>query len=185
MRSEITRPILFKNYRGATQVDEIDCAIWEAARATSAASSFFKHITIQNQRFTDGATGYNNPIDLVLEEACQVWPDATTRIERLVSIGTGRPELRAFGNNLKQLGASLIKISTDTQNAADRFERTAFRDHHLHGKYFRFDVSHGLGDVGLESSREKGKIVAATNNYLNEHTVNLSCRAFAIETPSM
>ncbi|CZR51766.1 uncharacterized protein PAC_01643 [Phialocephala subalpina] len=183
LRTEITTPVRFRSYRSPTQVDEIDCAIWEAGRATSAASSFFSYITIGDQEFTDGATGFNNPIDIVLDEAFQLWPDAKNRIDRLISIGTGRPDLRAFGGNLKDLGSTLIKISTETQNTADRFERVAYRDYNLNGKYFRFNVTHGLGDVGLESSKSKGKIVAATNNYLNEHTVNLACRACALESP--
>jgi predicted acylesterase/phospholipase RssA len=183
MRKEITKPIRFRSYRSNTQVDEVDCAIWEAARATSAASSFFNPITIGRQNFTDGATGFNNPVELVVDEASELWPGATQRIERLVSLGTGKPELKSFGETLKQLGETLIRISTETESTAERFERVALRDYGLHGKYFRFNVSHGLGDVGLESRQAKGKIIAATNNYLINFTINQSCKAFAAKSP--
>ena len=45
--------------------------IWEAGRATSAASSFFDPITIGNfeESFVDGATGANNPVYEVWNEA--------------------------------------------------------------------------------------------------------------------
>ena len=47
------------------------CKIWEAARATSAASRLFEPITIGpfQQKFVDGALRHNNPIDLVDQES--------------------------------------------------------------------------------------------------------------------
>jgi len=44
--------------------------IWEAARATSAATSFFNPITIGTESFVDGATGANNPIN-------ELWTELT------------------------------------------------------------------------------------------------------------
>jgi predicted acylesterase/phospholipase RssA len=45
--------------------------IWEAYRATSAASSFFDPIAIGRfqEEFVDGATGSNNPVGEVWNEA--------------------------------------------------------------------------------------------------------------------
>lgn len=45
--------------------------IWEAARATSAASTFFEPISIgdHGERFTDGALIHNNPVFQVYKEA--------------------------------------------------------------------------------------------------------------------
>jgi patatin-like phospholipase/acyl hydrolase len=45
--------------------------IWEAARATSAASTFFEPIEIgpHRQVFLDGGTGANNPVQLLVNEA--------------------------------------------------------------------------------------------------------------------
>jgi patatin-like phospholipase/acyl hydrolase len=47
------------------------CKIWEAARATSAASTFFEPIEIgpYKQRFVDGALRHNNPIDRIDDES--------------------------------------------------------------------------------------------------------------------
>ena len=67
-----------------------ECTIWEACRATSAATAFFDPITTGKfgQKFADGAVAYNNPIQLVYREAYDFWPDrmATARI---LSVGTG------------------------------------------------------------------------------------------------
>lgn len=45
------------------------CKIWEAARATSAASTFFEPIKIGDRMYVDGALKHNNPIEKVDEES--------------------------------------------------------------------------------------------------------------------
>jgi patatin-like phospholipase/acyl hydrolase len=58
--------VVIRSYRsGSGEYDELYdiCKIWEAARATSAASTFFEPIRIGNQRYVDGALKYNNPIE--------------------------------------------------------------------------------------------------------------------------
>ncbi|KAI9789620.1 MAG: hypothetical protein M1816_005929 [Peltula sp. TS41687] len=73
-----------------------ECTIWEACRATSAATTFFEPITIgrTKQRFVDGAIVYNNPIELVHREARNVWPG--DRAALLISIGTGSAPGKPF-----------------------------------------------------------------------------------------
>lgn len=65
------------------------CKIWEAARAASAASTFFEPIQIGQNRqlFVDGAlTGSNDPVRTANVESRDVWPTA----DRLIlSVGTG------------------------------------------------------------------------------------------------
>jgi len=61
-----TDAVVIRSYRsGSEEYDELYdiCKIWEAARATSAASTFFEPIRIGNQRYVDGALRYNNPIE--------------------------------------------------------------------------------------------------------------------------
>ncbi|KAF4964394.1 hypothetical protein FSARC_7659 [Fusarium sarcochroum] len=183
MRSEITRPVRLRNYETPLTVQEVDCTIVEAVRATSAASSFFSPVTIEGQTFIDAAVGYNNPVDEVLEEVYQVWAGPNSSIERFVSVGTGIPRLNAFGKNFLALGKSLVKIATDTQKAADKFERDAVRANGLSGIYFRFNAR-GMEGVGLEDTESKGTISAATNNYLNEFETLKKINEFAAVVPS-
>jgi patatin-like phospholipase/acyl hydrolase len=61
-------PVLFRTYQSREM--HLDCKIWEAARATSAAPTFFKRIEIgREQPFIDGGLGRNNPSRLLLDEA--------------------------------------------------------------------------------------------------------------------
>ena len=69
--------------------------IWEAARATTAAPTFFKRITVVDdggarEDFLDGGLRFNNPAQLALGEAFTVFGGAS-KLGCLVSIGTGHP----------------------------------------------------------------------------------------------
>ena len=92
-------PILFRSY-STKENNANKCAIWQAARATSAAPSFFDPIHIEIPApggwYVDGGLRHNNPSQLALEEARRIWP----RIKRfcLVSVGTGRQSNVEFVN---------------------------------------------------------------------------------------
>src|SRR5436190_15823376 len=105
--------------------------IWEAVRATSAASTFFDPIEIADERFADGATSANNPVNEVLIEATCLWGGKNSQedwslednLKCLVSIGTGKPSMKPFGGNLINIGKALLAIATDTEKAAESFRR--------------------------------------------------------------
>jgi predicted acylesterase/phospholipase RssA len=182
VRTEINKAVRLRSYTTEASVEEVSCAIWEAARATSAASSFFSHIEIEGQRFTDGATECNNPIEHLIDEAEEIWPGSSKAC--VVSIGTGKPKLEAFGKNLVEVGKTLIRIATDAERTAENFQQSS-RERGLQDVYYRFNVSHGLENVGLESSDQQGQIWAATNHYLNNYAVKQQCRALATSLRSM
>jgi hypothetical protein len=79
--------------------------IWEAARATSAASTFFDSISIgvPGQRFLDGGTGANNPVRHLWGEAVDSLPRGELLPDNLgclISIGTGQPDHKSFGETV-------------------------------------------------------------------------------------
>jgi predicted acylesterase/phospholipase RssA len=92
-------PVLFRSY-DTEESSASECPIWKAARATSAAPSFFEAMFIDVPApggwFVDGGVRYNNPARLALQEAHQIWP----RVKRfcLVSVGTGRQSNVEFVN---------------------------------------------------------------------------------------
>ena len=90
-------PTIFRTYRGE-KTRPSECALWQAARATSAAPTFFKAMTVDRPRpaitYVDGGMGYNNPSELALTEARRIWSTCTQF--GLVSIGTGRPKANAI-----------------------------------------------------------------------------------------
>jgi len=74
LRGEKRSLISFRNYLLEGKTD-LQPKIWEAARATSAATLFFDPITIGrfNQTFVDGAGGHNNPVEAIYGEAVARW----------------------------------------------------------------------------------------------------------------
>lgn len=148
--------------------------IWEAGRATSAASSFFDPITIGDfgESFIDGATGANNPVYEVWNEAQDMWPSSSLedKVKCLVSVGTGVPSLTPFKGDLVGIGQSLLAIATETEKTAERFSRDKLRLDDM-GRYFRFNVLRGLENIGLEESKRKNAIITATDRYIESQTV--------------
>ena len=75
--------------------------------------------------------------------------------------------MKDVGNNYKSLFESLAEIATDTEEVAREFEEEM---KHRHGAeqqiYFRFNVQHGLEDVGLEEWHELGRTQGVTREYL-------------------
>ncbi|KAG8982224.1 hypothetical protein FRB90_006947, partial [Tulasnella sp. 427] len=85
-------PKLFRTYNNRFQQQSADkCQIWEAARATSCAPSFFPDIEVEGIYYSDGGLGYNNPTELVLKEAQSLW-GRDHEIGCLMSVGTGSKE---------------------------------------------------------------------------------------------
>src|ERR1700761_9542855 len=71
--------------------------IWQACRATSAATTFFDPIAIGpfNEEFVDGALGANNPVKELWNQAQDVWGGQLRgSLICLVSLGTGLPALK-------------------------------------------------------------------------------------------
>ena len=143
-----------------------ECKIWEACRATSAATTFFDSIKIGRfgQEFVDGAVLYNNPIQLVHREAASTWPDRIGDAI-LISVGTGSAPGPTLDGNIKHIVEAMTRIVTQTEQTADDF-------YHGHQRMvaqnllYRFNVYHGLSDIGLEEWQLKAKIADATETYL-------------------
>ncbi len=150
--------------------------IWEAARATSAAPSFFDSIKIgkSQEEFGDGGTGANNPVRIVWNQAqyClkQGGGSVKKNLKCLVSIGTGIPSLEPFGDQLLKVAKTLKAIATETEITAKSFreEHAELAKQH---RYFRFNVPRGLEKIGLEDVTQKAAIMAATRIYLEEPDV--------------
>jgi predicted acylesterase/phospholipase RssA len=86
-------PVLFRSHNCPEDYDADKCRIWEAARCTSAAPTFFRPMFVtvppgSGQWYLDGGLQHNNPSKLALDEARRLWP--TVKRFYLVSIGTGQ-----------------------------------------------------------------------------------------------
>jgi len=158
--------------------------IWQVARATSAASTFFDLITIGDEGFYDGGTGANNPITYLWTEARDIWgegiPNFDDSVRCLVSIGTGVPSLTPFGDDPVQLGKALLPISTETETTAGSFQKDHSKLYQVN-RAFRFNVTRGLENVGLEETSKWPEIKAATRAYIETEDVRVRMKNCALE----
>jgi predicted acylesterase/phospholipase RssA len=151
----------------------IRTTICQAARATSAATTFFDPIRIGDRSFADGGLGANNPVDEVEGEAANIWCSGTGDLKPLVkcfiSIGTGNPGKKAFEDSIfKFLGQTVVNIATETENTEKKFV-ARWAKHFDEKRYFRFNIDQGLQGIGLDEYKKKGAMEAATAAYLT-HT---------------
>jgi predicted acylesterase/phospholipase RssA len=156
--------------------------IWEACRATSAASSFFDGVAIgrYQEEFVDGATGANNPVWELWNQAQAMWgPEPLeNNVKCLVSVGTGVPSLKPFRDDVFHIGDTLVAIATETEQTAERFRRDKSSLDNS-GRYYRFNVFPGLEDIGLEESIKRKEIAAAARRYVQSQDVFKQMQACA------
>ncbi|KAJ5460999.1 uncharacterized protein N7458_002551 [Penicillium daleae] len=155
--------------------------IWQACRATSAATSFFDPITIGpfNEEFVDGALGANNPVYALWNQAQDVWGDRLWGgLKCLVSIGTGMPTLNPVRDDVLGIWTTLKELATETEKTGEQFRRdkSSLDDE---GRYYRFNVDHGLEHIGLEESKKKKEMAAATSRYIGLQAVFKQMKACA------
>ncbi|PMD59777.1 FabD/lysophospholipase-like protein [Hyaloscypha bicolor E] len=169
---------LFRSYRSYTAGDYEGMTVWQAARATSAAPTFFKRLKIGPQHakeeFLDGGLGSNNPTKLLMEEAVKI-SDRQDPIVCIISIGTGKTNVTEFktpGFIQKTLPTKLVdalrKMATDCETVEGEISQRFSANP---GSYFRFNVEHGLENISLKEWEELGNIKAKTIAYLGDHRI--------------
>ena len=177
--SNLAHPRRFRTYP-VRELASVNCRIWEAARATTAAPTFFKRIAIgqeghAKEEFIDAGIGCNNPVSQVLEEARNVFENDKA-VGCLISIGTGHPGTIGLARPdafQKILPTSLIrvlkKIATDCESTASGLSGR-FKD--FPSFYFRFNVVHGAEGISLEEWKKMGDLTQHTNAYIADPTVS-------------
>jgi hypothetical protein len=163
--SNLEYPRRFRSYP-TRENRSINCKVWEVARSTTAAPTFFKRISIGlpvqiAEDFIDVGIKCNNPVEVVMDEARLVFK-GDRPVGSIVSMGTGgggafglaKPDL--FQKILPlELINILKKIATDCEGVVNKMDRRFF---HRPDVYFRFNVTHGRGShiVGEIKSYRRG-----------------------------
>jgi predicted acylesterase/phospholipase RssA len=164
-------PTLLRSYP-ATDDRTISCKIWEAARATSAAPTFFERIAIGEKgmevEYVDGGMGCNNPTNRVLQEAERVFPRRD--VACVISVGTGRKETISVKrpklwekvvplSAINAVRAIATDCETTAQDVASRFKSRPYI-------YFRFSVENGMQSIKMDKWEKLGDVTHLTDQYL-------------------
>src|SRR5215475_6480097 len=93
------------------------------------------------------------------------WPQQDRHI---ISIGTGSAPGNFADGNILDLVQPLAKIVTDTEERNNIF-RAAHSDTVKNDRLFRFNMYHGLADVGLEEYNVVDRIADHADHYLDQY----------------
>jgi len=165
-------PVLFRSYE--SREPHSNCKIWEAARATSATPTLFKHIEIgRTQPYIDGGLGRNNPSRAVLDEAKGLF--GARHIGCLVSIGTGYA--KTIG--IKKSGGFRQVVPTDIFDTLKAITTDCEATHEamlglfakLPTTYFRLNVEQGMQEIKLSEWERLGNVEAHTSQYLRRSEI--------------
>ncbi|KAI7763831.1 hypothetical protein LZL87_014009 [Fusarium oxysporum] len=143
-------PALLRSYSNPEEMPEFPgVKLWQAARATSAAPTFFKPLVINGESLVDGGLQANNPLGWLWNEVLQVFTPVRMT-DCFLSIGTGTPlgEQLPFLTNPISFVFALTGIlaNRNVVNILFRHLINAFAPRGMTRKYWRFDFGDGLPD---------------------------------------
>lgn len=160
-----------KRIRGYVADDDWDkgIKIWEAARATTAAPSYFKPMIVKSGtllvELIDAAMGFNNPTAEVLSEAMEIL-DPSCKLGCVVSLGTGTRKKHLKGSWTRTLQAvKLMKnVTTDSDRVEDEVQKIFAR---IPSTYFRFSVPNAAAKIGMTKYKQIEELKEMTLEYLD------------------
>ncbi|KAK6951426.1 hypothetical protein Daesc_007961 [Daldinia eschscholtzii] len=148
-----------------TECKDETCSTWDSCPHENAlfrSDACVKTCGRDDIEFIDAAFGYNNPCEVLIEEAQKQFPEA--RQLHILSIGTGLGAIVTIKDSRVSILKALKSISTTSKKVADRLDEK----YGTTGQYYRFNVDRGLEDVTLADWEKASKISAHTHNYLLE-----------------
>lgn len=180
---ETRETVCFTSYRKPQGNDyPLDSVtIWEACWATSAASSFFKSISLGAfcEEFVDGSLSMHNPVRELWDQAQLVWgpQPLERRIKCLLSIGTGIQPLKPFEQDMPHMSKMFSAIATEIERTAQQFLRER-QNLDITEWYYRFNVAQGLKEIGLEEATDIKEVTALMRKYRLSDELHKQIQAF-------
>ncbi|KUI57201.1 Patatin-like protein 2 [Cytospora mali] len=158
-----------------------NCLIFEAARATTAATTYFKPMLIKDEegneeKFVDAALGTNNPISILWDEASDLF-GKKRKLGCVVSLGTGSRdvEMKSNGDRMVDKTRYLIsalkltkELGTDSEKDHLRW-KAKFEE--FENTYFRLNVDGGAQGIELSDWQKIGELKRRTREYLQDPEV--------------
>lgn len=187
-------PYLFKSYRQpspgtpAGQLPD-DFPMWQAARATSAAPTYFPPFLLrpleaakQDRSLVDGGVFANNPAMCALADAYKMFGGSASSY-LVVSIGTGKDELRLGHGQVKGRGKlrwaiPILKIVFDGVSDVVDYQAEEMAD-----AYWRFQEDASLGALDDASPEAVKRLLAAADALIARRERDLAGLADVLARP--
>ena len=192
-RNNEPEPYLLRNYDVVDNENAFNGAsgwpCWEAARATSAAHTYFPPFVRDNAHYTDAAIGFDNPVLLLYMETLQQISQQCTitnseelipDIGYIVSIGTGKmddwePPTGKPKAGIRRVFETLlfaVEIVVNLENAHYDMKRLAKANGDI--PYFRFNpITPGRHQIDIRKKKKLNELVALTEDYLRDDDIGV------------
>ncbi|KAK3176234.1 hypothetical protein OEA41_007557 [Lepraria neglecta] len=134
--------------------------IWQVARATLAAPTFFKAMRLEEDdekaEYIDGSLSAKNPSEEAYRSVKQLSDNNQKAVKILVSIGSGK-NLEADPNPSSGflLFAMYMKLAAKWASQSEATHQTVLDATRRVADYFRFEVEHGIGKIRLDAWQGK------------------------------
>lgn len=169
----VEKPYLFRTYknlhRGVNTKEKMldrnpglahDVPIYQAARATSAAPTYFKPPKIGDLEYLDGGFGANNPCTEIYDEVRKMNNNSESCIHIIVSIGTGKnTELARFGGQGVSRFWNYLNFAKKWASESEKTHEDMMRKR-VHStikfNYYRLNVEEGLAAMRLDEWKARG-----------------------------
>ena len=154
-----------------------DIPIWQVARATSAAPTYFKPPVIDGLEYLDGGFGANNPCAEIYDEVRKMNNNSKSCVSIILSIGTGK------NNEARRVKGTGIQRYLNYLNFARKWASDSEQTHleMLKAKskgqlnYFRLNVEEGLDLMKLDEWRARSSLRTKIGELIDDF------RSFACE----
>jgi len=152
--------------------------IWQIARATTAAPTYFETIDISNRRFGDGGFGMNNPTYEMFMEVLDMNGFDPNCFKMIVSIGTGASKILRWREGVwakyKAIWKAAKKMASDSEKEHVRMKGIA-KSWYLPYHRLNVPVEVGLGKMKLDEYKADtfDRIEKITDDYCNTITDEL------------
>ena len=165
-----------------------DIPIWQVARATSAAPTYFKPPVIDGLEYLDGGFGANNPCAEIYEEVRKMNNNSQSCVSIILSIGTGKNNeaRRVKGTGLQRYLNYLNfarKWASDSEQTHSEMLKAKSKEHF---NYFRLNVGEGLDLMKLDEWRARSSARTKIGEWIaNFRSLSCEARHEANKTPGV
>ena len=177
------KPYLFRTYENLHKSDDPeerqfdrnpdlahDIPIWQVARATAAAPTYFKPVVIDGLEYLDGGFGANNPCTEIYQEVRKMNNNAEKCAGLILSVGTGK------NNKISRLQGAGMSRYWNYLNFARKWASDSEKTHEgmlqarnactIKFEYFRLNVGEGLDSMKLDEWRARGALRVKTGRLI-------------------
>jgi patatin-like phospholipase/acyl hydrolase len=177
-------PYFFKSYRASTSASgslrDGDYLMWQAARATSAAPTYFPPFRLKpldpsaaDKSLLDGGVFANNPAMCAMADAYKLFRDFDMPV-LVVSVGTGNDDLRLVYNDVKGRGllrwaVPILKVVFDGVSDSVDYEAQEMAD-----EYYRFQEDSVAEPLDGASPEAIQRLLAAADDLISRRDSDLT-----------